>query len=544
MNKFLFFSIIVCCCLSCIDDEYNKNYRNTNKVSFLNEMSSIVITSGEEVELIAPIKLSQNVDNIDDVFNIKWFAFDKEIGTGYKLKYTFNISGGTKIMLKVINNETGEIYISPEYALSIKDSNSWGWMLLSEGKDGKSKLSFISPQLRAYHEIDSKISGGLGNKPYSINYYYVLGSIPASYVSGVPKILINQGSGSVTLDGNTLQKDLFLKDEFSNGVEPLNMNIKFFGWKYYYYIICTDKGEIYVRNIGDYTNATIPYYGKYTASPMEFKNGADISCMAPFHNVTYWCCNEYIVMMYDRLNSRFIACVEGDDSSVSNHNVAFVYLSNYDKEYTLPANVLPVENLGSGTECLAIGAYEKIDIAESGSLNFWSRYVALLNINGIGNYCVYEFSVNPISYGNHIIKDVTQKEFSGSSLINKNSVILMSSNFEKNPYFYFTDGGSNLYVYSMKAGTHKLAYKAKSKITNLCASPIVCEFKKYGGNNEAPNYRIAVAQEDGSVSVIDVAQSKIAKLFEGFETNLELCNLTGFGNVKGIEWCTNYSGEY
>ena len=56
----------------------------------------------------------------------------------------------------------------------------------------------------------------------------------------------------------------------------------------------------------------------------------------------------------------------------------------------------------------------------------------------------------------------------------------MSSNFEKNPYFYFTDGDKNLYIYSMQMRSHMLAYTAGSRITGISGSPVVCEFYGYG----------------------------------------------------------------
>ena len=134
--------------------------------------------------------------------------------------------------------------------------------------------------------------------------------------------------------------------------------------------------------------------------------------------------------------------------------------------------------------------------------------------------------------------------FSGASLINDKSVIRMSSNFEKNPYFYFTDGGNNLYIYSMATQSHALAYTADSRITHLCNSPIVCEFKNYGGNSEAVNWRMAVVQEGGNVAILDVATAKMVKVFEGSKPELEIKKLSGFGDVKDIVWATNYEGEY
>lgn len=134
--------------------------------------------------------------------------------------------------------------------------------------------------------------------------------------------------------------------------------------------------------------------------------------------------------------------------------------------------------------------------------------------------------------------------FSGAEFINENSVVRMSSNFEKNPYFYFTDGDKKLFAYNMKTMSHAHIYTAPSKITHLCSSPIVCEFKEYGGNPETPNWRMAVGQEDGTVSIVSVSKTDMVKAFEGSSPNLELKRISGFGNIKDIVWATNYEGEY
>ena len=72
----------------------------------------------------------------------------------------------------------------------------------------------------------------------------------------------------------------------------------------------------------------------------------------------------------------------------------------------------------------------------------------------------------------------------------------------------------------------------------------VCEFYGYGGNSTDPNFRLALSQENGNITVIDVNKSQMVRLFEGFSPDLKLQTFTGFGNVKGMVWCTNYEGEY
>ena len=96
----------------------------------------------------------------------------------------------------------------------------------------------------------------------------------------------------------------------------------------------------------------------------------------------------------------------------------------------------------------------------------------------------------------------------------------------------------------MATKSHALLYSAGSKITHLCSSPVVCEFKEYGGNNEQPNFRMAVGQVSGDVAIVDVSKAKMVKVFEGSSPDLEIKVIPSFGDIKDIVWATNYEGEY
>lgn len=529
---------------SCYDDKGNYDYLDSAKVSFTNGITSdYTFLVGTPFEMEAPVKFSSEVADVEALFTIEWYLNRELVYTGRTLRYTFSKGGSYELMLKVIHKQTGETYLSDKMSLTAKNNFDWGWMILSDMGDGESALSFITPQLKATHRIDRDIEGGLGQNPRSLHYYYVLGSIPGVYVAGLPKIIVNQGSGSVTLDGNTLQKDMWLADEFEGKKEPDNLNMADFAFKVKYYVICSQEGDVYIRGVG-YDNHEIPYYGKYPAMPYHFEGGSRITHFAPFHNVTYWCADEENCILYDELNARFIAIVDAYGWEAA-YQPGIVYLNTYDQGLEIPAGVLRVDNMGAGTRCLAFGAYEKKDVdPATGGLTFWSDYLSIIDVNGTGNYQVHEFAVRGLTARSHLISATDQYPFSGAGVLHPQSIIKMSSNFEKNPFLYFTDGDKNLYVYSTQMKTHALAYRAKSRITDICASPIVCEFYGYGGNNPEPNFRLALSQENGDISIIDVSKPQMVKLFEGFTPQLEIKTFSGFGQVKGMVWCTNWKGEY
>lgn len=551
MKKLIIFPTLLLLILSsCIEDKSVYDYRKANEVSWLSLLEGFSFTSGEEVEIKAPMEFSEPFDDesaIDDAFEIGWYLDGELFATGYKIQYTFNKIGGFSLVLKAENRATGEIYLSDKYILESKSSFGWGWMVLSERENNESSLSIIQPvRMTATHRLEKMVGEDIGSGPKSINYYYVMGSIPGSYISGLPKIIVNQSSGTVTLDGTNLKKDMWMRDEFETGTEPEHdFTIDGFAWKKTYYLIHSTDGNVYMRCM-NYSNASVPYYGSYSAMPYAFDGGADITCFQGFQNVTYWTASEDMAMMFDSLNSRFLAFINGGyGSSYESYSPKVIYFNYYDSNAQFDASVPRVNDMGAGTRCLAIGAYEMISSDPSGfGVSFYPSYVTLVDMNGSGNHYLYNFTVNPVGANNHVITENTMIPFSGSSLLTDKSVVRMSTNFVKYPYLFFTDGDKNLYVYSMAAGTHALAYTASSRISKLCTSPIVCEFSKYGSNNAEPNGRLAVALDNGNIEILDVNDTKMVRLFEGMNPSLHIKSLSGFGDIKDIVWATNYEGEY
>ena len=168
----LFISILQLLVITgCYDDLGNYAYTNSTKVSFVNSASSdYTFMVGDLFEMDAPVNFSTDIGNVDELFTVQWYLNRELIYTGYHLKYQFEKGGTYELILKVINKETNETYISNKYTLTGKNSFDWGWMILSDKGDGKSALSFINPAFRVTHNVESTIEGGLGTDPQGINY--------------------------------------------------------------------------------------------------------------------------------------------------------------------------------------------------------------------------------------------------------------------------------------------------------------------------------------------------------------------------------------
>ena len=557
MRRLLYFFIIAAAFLTgCVDesDMLVEKPADSNEVTFLNKIEGYAFTAGEEVEIVAPVTFEKEIGTeaeINELFDIKWYVDGQHIADGYRIKYTFERSGGYSLVLKIVNRITGETYLSDSHSVESRNAIGWGWMILSDRED-KSSLSFIRPLTYfTSYNLEESIDGGLGTGPKRLFYYYVKGSIASSNISGLSKVIVNQSSGTVTLDGATLQKDKWMCDEFESGAEPeADFTMTGFAWKETYYLISTKEGNLYMKYV-DKNHSGIPFYGTYSSMPYTFSTDTEISMFQGFNNVIYWVANESLSIMYDRKGTRFIAMITGNGfvDNPTPYKPSLIELSHYDETKEFDPSVPLVNNIGTGTECLALGAYEReawIEYDDDGvtisSQRTYPRYVSLIDLGGTGNYKIYKFGVSPIGAGNHNIVETYMEDFNAP--INSESVVRFSTDFSNNPYFYFTDGDKNLYVYGMEQKRYALLYEAKNKITNLSSSPLDCPFADYGGNNVEANWKLAVAQEGGTVAVLDVKEQNILKFMEGTRPKVELKVLDGFGDIKDIVWATNYVGEF
>ncbi len=526
----------------CIEDRNDYNYRQTPQITFL--AADFECTAGDETEFTAPLRVSEEMAEsaIDSVFEIGWYIDRTLVGEGYRIKYTPEKSGSFNIVFKVTNRETGEVFLSDSYSIKSASAIGWGWMVLSDPGDGSSSLSFIQPvTMHVSRKLEDSIEGGLGTEPRNLFYYNIFGTIERNAIVGLPKILVNQGSGSVTLDGTTLQKDMYLRDEFG-GTEPAGLDIAYFGWDRPFYAICTKEGDLYIRDVDTWQNRREAYYGHYSTMPRTFDGGAKITCFQAFPNAFYLSADDNGAIMYDELNGRFLALVEGNDESF--YHAGTVYLNYYDQDYTIPAGVPRLDAMGAGSRCLGLSSDQHVGTNPQGWIESWSKYVALMDMGGTGDYQIFTFTLNPLSWSQHIVTETSMTAFSGAPVMNRNSVVRMSSNFGEYPFLFFTDGEGKLYVYSYETGQYALAYEAPSAITGICPSPIVCYFQGFGANSTEPNFRLALSLSDGRVDIVDVAYEKLVRVFAGLSPDLLIREIPTFGDIKGVVWCTNIESEY
>ena len=104
---------------------------------------SRVANLGEEVEITPAIQWGAGVDQSESAYDYEWrINAGDVISTSKVLRYTFTTSGSKMLNFKMTDKKTGLTY-NQDYSVAVSSPFFLGWLILSEGTDGSSQLSFI-----------------------------------------------------------------------------------------------------------------------------------------------------------------------------------------------------------------------------------------------------------------------------------------------------------------------------------------------------------------------------------------------------------------
>jgi opacity protein-like surface antigen len=173
MKKILYVITVLILAVSCIEDKSQYDYKDTVTVEFVDRIEGYSFVSGETVKLTAPISFSETLDEkqIEEMFEITWWLDGEQIASGYNIEYTFKTVGGAPLVVKVVNKETGETYLSDVIQTNTRNAVGWGWLALSAREGDLSSLSFIHPvSFNTAHKLEDYMDGGLGTGPKGLEY--------------------------------------------------------------------------------------------------------------------------------------------------------------------------------------------------------------------------------------------------------------------------------------------------------------------------------------------------------------------------------------
>ena len=330
-----------------------------------------------------------------------------------------------------------------------------------------------------------------------------------------------------------------LEEEFDVGEYPIGgIGISQFAYKKWMYVVRSEDNGIYLRLIpGSKTRTYIPYEGYYQKEEFDGK-GADISYMMACNNPHYLYVADRFVMLYDRLNGRFI-CVDALSNSSSTVDAPgnVTYMSNYSGALTenFPKDVLRVNDMGKGTEVLGMSYDDESMFMPPISMIGITITSLVKTVTG---YYLHEWSLSAISQTNHIIDGTSQRPFAAADRLTAKSLIQFPSSMSASDYMFFTSGTDNreLYAYNLKTDAYFSVYTAEAPITSLCASPIECTYADLGGNPTYPNFRLALALNSGKIAILDVSVEKLTEVYEGLTRDAGLTVIDGFGKIAGMTW--------
>ncbi len=177
---------------------------------------SRVANLGEEIEIVPAIEWGQGVDQSENAYNYEWRINGGDvISTSKVLKYTFTTSGSRMLNFKMTDKATGLTY-NQEYSVAVSSPFFLGWLILSEGTDGSSRLSFIhNTNHIVYPDIYATLHGSdpLGSGPVKLAGDYRNAN---DYITVVQK----GGVKAQVLDGSDFSKYNDLSLMFQGGRFP------------------------------------------------------------------------------------------------------------------------------------------------------------------------------------------------------------------------------------------------------------------------------------------------------------------------------------
>lgn len=389
-------------------------------------------------------------------YDYKWTLNGREvISTELTLKYTFKEMGDAYLTFQMIDKETGIIY-GKDFKATVSAKYFLGWVILSEGANQASQLSFIEMDGYVVHpDIYAQINPGdaLGSKPYGL---------ANSCISKQDQILVLQegGEGPVSLNGLSFAKVAPLKQEFIGENFPEN-NFKAKSVLFTHRgteMLISENGNMYDRIVA---TARTSSSAKFQDAAFTLQPYIHVAGDAKFTHHTFPGASTNFTALYDGLNRRWLGY----------HTVAPTSTQRNIPEF-LPGTVSFPEGFNFCT-----GMAEDVEMVYAQSHNESTSYMNLTNILKKGNTYYVNDSKLTLSTSNYkvTVSAFSQKEFAPGYTINENTVFCMprgtgtSYNADVNIFFSV---GQKVYFFHYDTGLTYL-YRDFSKEENAPTGSIV-----------------------------------------------------------------------
>ncbi len=263
---------------ACYEDKGNYDYRELTQVEISGIKDNYTVYVDETFNI--PVEVSYKNGTLKDV-SYEWRINGKVIYTGKDLNVVvdFPVKPGLYADFSVIDNETG-LKTMKKFTVNVSTPYYNGWLILSDEGD-HSVLSYLRNDGTLFGDIYQELNGEqLNGGASTIKEHWT----PWGEGTGEVFVGITKGPNySVDLDGNSLKRVVYNKDEFLGGTPenffPQNMDCVS-NWDY-----MISNGKLYTRYIdrstdaqyheGLYVNGAVP--GDYSLLPMTMRGNIIMS---------------------------------------------------------------------------------------------------------------------------------------------------------------------------------------------------------------------------------------------------------------------------
>ena len=236
----------------CYEDKGNYDYAELNTVTVnLKPANSYTIYgyAGEEVTVVPELTFENPADTLE--FDYLWKLDTTVISHERILKYTHQgVCNIFTLQLFVTDRKSGQIYYH-SVSLQLDSPYKYGFVILAEKGDGTTALHYLrleKPEDRyfyytPFYNLYASLypEDPLGRKPL-----YIAENFTTPGNGGDELTILQEEGGCVTLNGTTLNKEVYLEDEFYRGY-PDGVSPKLLLYGNVADFVIGDNGKVYMR---------------------------------------------------------------------------------------------------------------------------------------------------------------------------------------------------------------------------------------------------------------------------------------------------------
>lgn len=236
-------------------------------------------------------------------YDYKWTDNGREvISTERVLRHLFTEAGDHYLTFQMTDKKTGLVY-GRDFKMTATSEFFLGWLVLSEGADGSSRLSFVNlTTFQSYPDIYATMfpDSPLGSSPVGL---------ACQGIRNTDQVTVIQkgGDGPVVLDGSSFKKVVNVSGEFIGGRFPEEtggFNVKAIGYTHRGPdLVLTENGNIYDR-IGTLGSS---YSAKFQSAMYSTEPYISAGGPAKFTYMTFPGANSYFTPLFDGEHNRWLA---------------------------------------------------------------------------------------------------------------------------------------------------------------------------------------------------------------------------------------------